>query len=112
MTQRAASGSGLFVPCGEYLLQVLVGRRTRFIFERREAEDHLSKPGEVDTQRVLARKPFCKFPGEAFHVAPCEGHEVTLLQRAYFLKRSLMRPQWRLAMKLSTYAALLGPSLW
>jgi hypothetical protein len=28
------------------------------------------------------------------------------------LKRSLMRPQWRLAMKLSTYAALLGPSLW
>ena len=31
---------------------------------------------------------------------------------AYFLYRSLTRPQWRLLMKLSIYAARFGPSLW
>ena len=31
---------------------------------------------------------------------------------AYFVNRALMRPQWRLAMKLSMYAARFGPSLW
>ena len=83
--RKCSSGGRLFVPCGKYRLQLFVGSGIRFVFERREPEDHVMKPPEIDAQRILAREPLCKFPGKAVHVTPRECQGSAPFQRAYFL---------------------------
>jgi hypothetical protein len=85
MARGDASEGGFLVPRGQNFFKELAGRRVRLIFERGEAQDHLVKSAEIDSERVLAREPFCEFPGEPFHIAPCQCQGVAPFQRAYFL---------------------------